>query len=265
MNPAKALQDPRSMFFVGIVYSSLAVGASLLIFPEYAGLLMVFLTVMGTIPFMYAAIRKEEKKDLANIEEKALLKEHARTLSYLTIMFLGFVLSFTVWYLILPDGVSVHLFQIQAETIERVNDPIAGNAYNLAGEFFGILVNNLKVMLFCLLFAFIYGFGAIFILTWNASIIAVAIGSVIRASSDNLAVALPAIMLRYFIHGIPEILAFFMAGLAGGIIAIATIRHDLRTKKAAHVLIDSLDLIAGSILLLVMAAALEVFVSPLMG
>jgi len=48
--------------------------------------------------------------------------------------------------------------------------------------------------------------------------------------------------LRYAIHGIPEILAYFTAGLAGGIISVAVIRHDFLTKKFKNIVIDSVDL-----------------------
>ena len=64
------------------------------------------------------------------------------------------------------------------------------------------------------------------------------------------------------IHGIPEIAAYFVAGLAGGIISVAVIRHDFGTKRFKHILFDSLDLIVISIFILLVAAAIEVFITP---
>ena len=46
----------------------------------------------------------------------------------------------------------------------------------LASEIF---INNMGVLFLCIIFSFLYGAGAIFILTWNASVIAAAIGSFI--------------------------------------------------------------------------------------
>ena len=46
--------------------------------------------------------------------------------------------------------------------------------------FVKIIINNLKVLFFCLVFSLLYGTGAIFILTWNASVIAAAIGNLIK-------------------------------------------------------------------------------------
>jgi uncharacterized membrane protein SpoIIM required for sporulation len=139
-----------------------------------------------------------------------------------------------------------------------------------------IFLNNFKVLLFCLLFSFIYGLGAIFILIWNASVIAAALGNFIRV---NIAKYVSAVGLlkagaylqvaslgffRYAIHGIPEIAAYFVGGLAGGIISIAVIRHDFGTSNFTRILFDSVDLIIVSISLLIFAALVEVYITPVL-
>ena len=58
--------------------------------------------------------------------------------------------------------------------------------------------------------------------------------------------------------------AYFAAGLAGGIISIAVIKHDFGTQKFEHVLLDSVDLILVAVFLLVLAGLIEVFVTPLL-
>ncbi|MEM2138743.1 MAG: hypothetical protein QXM96_01165, partial [Candidatus Woesearchaeota archaeon] len=60
-----------------------------------------------------------------------------------------------------------------------------------------------------------------------------------------------------------EILAYLVAGLAGGIISTAVIRHDFGTSKYVNIIMDSSVLLIGSLLLLVFAAWLEVYVTPL--
>ena len=70
-------------------------------------------------------------------------------------------------------------------------------------------------------------------------------------------------LLRYAIHGIPEILAYFTAGLAGGIISVAVIRHDFGSSSFKQVLADSVDLIVLSIGLVFFAAILEVYITPI--
>ena len=274
LNPLKAERKPVEVFFLGLLYSSIAVVLSLWIFERYASLVLVFLTVMSSIPIIYGIIRIEEKKDLKIEKEVILLKEHGKALLFFIVLFLGITLSLTLWYVFLPTDVSSRLFSIQQQTILDINNQITANMSLQTNLFFKILLNNIKVLTFAVLFAFIYGFGAIFILTWNASVISVAIGNFIRTNISNLANTIGFVgigsyfqvfslgILRYMTHGIFEILAYFTAGLAGGIISVAVIRHDFRTKKFEHIVLDSADLLIISIVILVVAAFVEVFVTP---
>ena len=180
-------------------------------------------------------------------------------------LFLGFVISFALWYIFLPPDLTQNLFQMQLKEIERVETiDITGNTISLAGVFGSIFLNNLLVMVLALLFAFFYGVGAIFILTWNASIMGAAVGNFVNSNiGSSYFTSIPIGLLGYSIHGLPEMLAYFMAGLAGSIISVAIIRHDFGSGKFRHILIDSLDMIFLSVLVLFIAALLEVFVTPL--
>ena len=57
---------------------------------------------------------------------------------------------------------------------------------------------------------------------------------------------------------------FIVGGLAGGIISIAIIRHDMGTKKFENILVDSSDLLILAIVVLAFAALIEVFVTPIL-
>ena len=61
-----------------------------------------------------------------------------------------------------------------------------------------IFLNNIRVLFLCIIFAFIYGAGAIFILTWNASIVGVAIGNLIREGIGRLGITGKSNILGYF-------------------------------------------------------------------
>jgi uncharacterized membrane protein SpoIIM required for sporulation len=138
-----------------------------------------------------------------------------------------------------------------------------------------IFFNNVKVLLFAILFSFVFGAGAIFVLAWNASVIGTAIGNFIRGNLalyseliglDRIAKYFHVIsigLFRYVIHGIPEILAYFVGALAGGIISVAIIKHDFGSVKFEHIVLDAADLLFISIGLLFLAAVLEVWVTPL--
>lgn len=274
MNPFKAEKEPWEMFFIGLLYSSIALFLSAWIFRQQSSLVTIFLTVLAAVPLIYNTIKFEEKKDLFIEGEKKLLREHLRALSFISFLFLGFTISFAFWYVVLPNTLVNDLFSVQTQTIVEINNKVTGNwqqSLNLLGVIF---LNNTKVLIFCLLFAFLYGVGAIFILTWNASVIGVAIGNFIRTGINKASTLLgfdkaakyfhsiSIGLLKYSIHGIPEILAYITAGLAGSIISIAVIRHDFGTKKFENILLDSSSLIIISLCLLILAAILEVFVTP---
>lgn len=262
-------------FFIGIIFASSAVLLSLWIFQDFASLAMVFLTVLAAFPFVYNTIKIQEEEDLTDLPEKTIMKDHSKALMTFLFLFFGFVVAFALWYVILPSSMTNLLFKTQADTILHINTRLAPNVVNPLRVFSVIFFNNLKVLIFCIIFSFIYGAGAIFILTWNASVIGTAIGNFIRSNLTQYAAhtGLTKVgayfhvfslgLLRYSIHGIPEILAYFTAGFAGSIISVAVIRHNFQTKKFGKILVDSSDLILISLLLLFLSAVLEVYITPL--
>ncbi len=276
VNPAKAEGRPWEMFFLGFLYASIAVFLSLWIFHDYASLVMVFLTVFASIPVVYTLIAIEEKKDTSGRSEISLLKEHSKALAVLVFLFLGYTVAFSLWFVVLPESTVTNMFNVQLETIRSINAGAVTSFSAGTGFVMQIFSNNIKVMIFCIMFAFLFGMGAIFILTWNASVIAAAIGTFIRNNVASYADAAglgkltgyfhigSVGLMRYMIHGIPEILAYFTAGLAGGIISVAVIRHDFGSKNFNKILYDSMDLIVIAVLILFIAALIEVFITPVL-
>lgn len=265
VNPFSAAKRPWEMFFIGFLYNSIAIFLALWIFESHASLVMVFLTVLACIPFVYSTIKMEEEYDMKHDSESLLMKEHSRVLIILMFLFVGIMISVAIWYIFLPQSISQNLFEVQSQTIQSINVQVTGGAVDSATLFLKIFLNNLWVLMFCLLFAFFYGFGAIFILTWNASVVGVAIGNFAVSNFAKFGTyfsVIPLAVTRYMVHGTFEITAYFAAGLAGGIISIAVIKHDIGTKKFEHVLLDSVDLVVASIILLALAALIEIHLTP---
>lgn len=253
------------MFFLGIFYSSLGILLGLWIFKSHVSLVMVFLTVFACSHLMVGAIRLEEEKSRSIESKRLLIKEHGKALSFFVFMFLGFVVSFALWYTFLPPELANDVFDIQIKTITNINSDITGNAIAGSTIFMKIFLNNMKVLFFCMLFAFFYGAGAIFILGWNASVIGAAIGTFIKGTLHSGFFAAVSIgFMRYLTHGIIEIGAYFAGGLAAGIISVAVIKHDFGSEKFNHVIRDSADLAILSVVLLVIAAVVEVWVTPVL-
>lgn len=276
LNPLKAEKKPWEMFFIGFLYSSVAILLSLWIFKEQASLVMVFLTVMACIPIVYSTMKLEERKDLVIPKERVLLREHNKAIVFLMFLFFGITMSFVTWYVFLPSSMLDTVFDKQTATIQSINNQVSGNAYQQFSTFSKIFLNNLNVLSFAVLFAFIYGAGAIFILTWNASVIGTAIGNFVRSNLSQYAgligfdkfsnyFGIVSIgLLRYLLHGIPEILAYFYGGLAGGIISVAIIKKHYKDERFSHVLFDVSELLVISIAFLLIAAFIEVYITPLL-
>ena len=260
ISPTTAERKPYEMFFIGVLYSCIAVVASLLLFTDHVSMMIVFFTVLMCSRIMYKTIQIEEKKDFVYSSERRLLKEHSRALALFTFLFLGITVCFSLWYIFLPAETTSTIFASQEASITS----ITGNAINPGYLLKDIFFNNLRLLCICIVFALMFGFGAIFILAWNASVMGVVIGSFVKnAIGGNYFAAYSLGLLRYLTHGIPEIIAYFTAGLGTGIISIAIIRHDYKSKKFKHVLMDSAGLIGISIIILGIAALIEVFVTPI--
>ncbi len=269
-NPFMLKKRPWEMFIAGAFYSIIGLLLSYFVFREVAGILTVFLIVFATLPMLYTTIKNEEELDLKNTTEWVLLKEHTKVLVFLMFLFLGVTIALAMAYVFLPTDMVDTVFTLQKNAIVSVNNNVQGGAVQFT-YFIRIFINNLKVLFFCIIFSLLYGTGSIFILTWNASVIATAMGNLIKTELAQTAtlVGLPSIasyfsaatfgFLRYMTHGLLEIAAYFVAGLAGGIISIALIKHNL---KEPQVLIDSLDLIFISLGLLLIGAVVEVYVTP---
>lgn len=266
ITPWKAEKKPWEMLFFGFLYASFSVALGLWIFRDHAGLISVFFTVMFCIPLIYNTLKVEEEKTNYISEERSLLREHSRALMFFIFLFIGMTLAFATWFVVLPIEVSQSIFSVQLHTITDINTKAAGDA----GILSTIIFNNVRVLTFCLLFSLFFGAGAIFILTWNASIIAVAMGTLIKsyvlATNTGFLIAhvgaYSSAVLRYFIHGVPEMAAYFVGALAGGIISVAIVRKDVMTKNFQKIAFDTSNLIIISILLLMLAGIIETFVTP---
>ena len=276
VNPFIAKAHPAKLFFIGLGFSVLSVLFSLWVFKQEASLVMVFLVVVMVMPLMYFTLREEEEEDLSYRKEMWILTEHMKAIRFLLYLFLGFVVGFSIFYLILPDVIIKDLFSMQIRTIENINSNVIVGKNIGFGTFMAILSNNLRVLLFCLLFAFFFGAGAIFILAWNASVISAAVGTYFRnALSDyahfvglskmavyfNLFVAG---IMRYMVHGIFEISAYFVGAMAGGIISMALVNSNYRMLKYKKIVFDVSILILIALGLLFVGALVEVYITPLL-
>ena len=121
MSPIKAEHKPLRMFWIGVLYATVAIFLSVWIFKAYSSLVMVFLTTTAAVPLMYRTMKQQEKRDMEIPKEKNLLKEHSRVIEFLMFLFLGFLVAYSFWYIVLPSSLVQTMFQSQIQTIESIN------------------------------------------------------------------------------------------------------------------------------------------------
>ena len=312
LRPVRVRHHPMLMALLAFLSVSIAIILSWKIFPESSSLILVTFTIIPAIPIMVKLIEHEEYR----LERsKNLFRKH-QIINIYGWYFLGLILAFMLWYLLLPAPVSDRMFAEQRRAIYDFRGPSGFSTYSYDPildmkcdadivTYFGggkcevvdfdkdyieeylfyedgdpafivelgafqrdmrnyrpqqyepflirhIFSNNIRILLFALLTSFIFGAGALFVITWNASIVGVFFGHMIfEVSWLELA--------NFFLHGIPEFLSFFLAAIAGGVLSVGLIRHHYRDPEFRTILKDCLILFAISVGVLLAAAVLEVY------
>ncbi len=280
VNPRRAEKGPWKMFFVGIVYASLSLLLVHWFFSkdytlsEASGMTVVAFCIMFSLPFMYYIIKIEEKEDETVEGVFGVWRAHSDAIYALMWLFMGFIVAFSFWNIVLKDP---NLLNFQVKTYCQINNPgniekcvetysymqnSAETAWASAktDRLFSIIENNVYVMIFTLIFSLIFGAGAIFILIWNASVIAAAMGIFAEYNVTEIPLALT----RYMIHGVPEIAAYFITALAGGIFGVGILRNGFRNPRIFKVIENVIILLFMAIIILILAAVIEVYVTPIL-
>jgi uncharacterized membrane protein SpoIIM required for sporulation len=281
ISPRKARQSPWLMFLVGFLYAIISFLLVKIIFSQdpvlskSSGILIVLFSALFSVIFVYFAIRMEEKESLVKKTETASLLSDWKIVYMFALLFLGFLAGFVASQMVFPNTLD---FNSQIQTYCIISSPnqydscldqyrigeVVNNltaTTNIGGNFYSIFTNNVSVSLLILLFTLIFGAGVIFILVWNASIIASAIVLVTKYQLS----AIPAGLLRFLVHGVPEIIAYFLFALAGGMLSIS-LRSFIGKTLDRDILLTTLKraiylLLIGALVLIV-SALIEVFITP---
>ena len=279
INPKRAEKGPWKMFFIGLLYASLSILLVNYLFKDdnvmsqFSGLIVVLFCVMFSLPFMYYLTKNEEIEDEEVEGFFGVLRAHSDAILAFMWLFFGFIIAFSFWYIILQNP---NLLNAQIETYCSINSPgdlanciakysftdqvISTSALSDSSRLFSIIGNNFGVMIFTLIFSLIFGAGAIFILAWNASVISAAIGIFTNYKVNEI----PLGLLRYMIHGFPEIAAYFITALAGGIFGVGIIKNGMGNKKFLKILMNVIVLLLIATVILIIAAIMEVYLTPLL-
>jgi uncharacterized membrane protein SpoIIM required for sporulation len=258
MSVKDVVKNPWHMLIFGAVISVISIGVSYLVFPETAGLFTVFLVTIICAPFMlrllsYEEDREEKEVDHIGILERinpigAFFRQFEIFIIYAA-FFAGVTIALSLAFVFLPESFVERVFNEQITQVNKIS-LVLGNI-TMPGVFNQIFMNNLIVMSMSFLFALLFGIGAIFILTWNASVLAAAAGMLTK----NLGLSLPEALARFLPHGVFEISGYFVAGIAGGILSMLIAKR--KSKDFGRVIEDMVILMIFSIILIFIGAYIE--------
>jgi uncharacterized membrane protein SpoIIM required for sporulation len=248
-------------FILGIGYSIIGILIASVLFPADPALVAVAFTSLLLLPEMYKIFTIEERKESMEkkITLKALWRDDIGVIKIYLALFIGIVLVYSVGTMLLPSFESNSLFREQLEI--RLGQGFAGNAILGVSDsnlFWSLLENNFLVMLACFIMALLTGDGAIFLITWNASVWGTIFGFTAKAASsfsgENAFLLFGKIMGSVSIHMIIEALAYILAAIAGAIISKDVLMEEFASDRFMEVFGFNLYLLLFALIALVVGA-----------
>ena len=240
----------RNSYFKATLFGALisVIGLTLgyNLFPDDASLASIFFILIAAVPFFRTLMVQEERAEKTSHNIREMLSRNKYAFEYFFFFYSGIFLTYFVGALVLPDQMHNALFGNQFGVFSSVLGGFASQ-----NHFYAILFNNLKIVILALILSLIYGAGALMILTWNASVL----GVFLAAQGANLWKFLP--------HASLEFLGFFAASIAGGILSAGIENQDINSKNFKHVFQDAAVLTIGGLLVILIAAYVEVYIFPI--
>lgn len=251
------VQKVSTSFFLGIFAVIVSFITSQIVFskvPHFIGIATIMFSALLSVPLFSRLLLWEEKQDL---KKHNFLKRHEGSFDFYIYYFLGVFLVFLLLSLVTPELVfaKTDLFPVKEvvqfdfelpKTPPIVKTPLS------------IFQNNFIVMAVAFAVSIIYGSGAIFLILLNASMGASALSEfMLKQGATVSSIACNASI--FSIHFIPEMTAFIMAAVGGGILSKALIKENRHNLKI--ILIDSAILFIMSTIILYGSAILELAVS----
>lgn len=299
-----AREKPHYMMVIAFLFAIVGMWLAYFIFPFSASILTIAFIVIAAEPLMRRTFLQEEDEEArAPGPTATFLERHFDIIIMYSWFFVGLVLAFMAWYIILPaaaperclaDGfcgefpTRTSIFAEQERQlfgIAQLRDtatittgnvvlPFTGFAAppNIQGDYWGIVqflfANNTTVLLLAVLFSFLFGEGALFLISWNASIIGTVMGKIsaqAMAASPVHDIFSIIYSLAYGIyhgigfipHGIPEIGAYYIGAIAGGIISASMAKQSYRKDEFKIIAKDAAGLIVIAVVLLFVGAMVE--------
>ncbi len=254
-------KKPYYSILLGIAYSVLGIFSAMLLFPDDPGLIAIAFTSLLILPSLNKLLIIEENEEARDSTFNLihLFKEHKNITKIYLYLFLGILLTFSFFSIVLPNMATSRIFADQIQIVGEVGRAASPSTFNI------VFTHNFKILIICLVASFIYGAGAILILTWNASVWGVIFGLIAKNAAiignRNPFVYFFITLIAVLPHLFAEAVAYFLVALSGGVVSTATLREKIFSKRFTQIITDALVIFFIAVVMLLIAAYIEAYVT----
>jgi len=260
-------KHPLFMLLITILVSISSYIVSYALFPSHATVLAAAFITLGLVPIVHRVLIKEEEEEAHTKRSfTTFFARHFNIIMIFIWIFVGVIISTAFVYALSPTEIRAELFSEQIEFFCFASGDCSNNTpFSISGQassilfdacfntgtsslvtcFEGIFWNNFGVLVFTVILSLLYGAGAIFIVTWNASILGVFFGEMLLVGSVEKGLGLFQGLLLG--HGPPELLGYVFAALAGAILSVMVAKSKLEPHEVSIIIKDVLFLTALAI------------------
>jgi hypothetical protein len=269
----KAKKHPFFLFFTSFFITIIAIITAYHTFPNNSSILAISFITIALMPIIHNLLSLEEKEIAKNKNLFSIISTNFDVIHVYSWIFIGILIAYAFFGVILPEK------HFNCENKKTINDEIncilpekeqvfseqykvyTGITGKTTGKAIGekecfnpntksfeacyemIFKNNMWVMIMALIFSLMWGAGAITFIAMEINSKSIEAG-ITRA-------------LGYVPHGLPEIFAYFIAAIAGGIISAGISKNKFKPHEIRNVLIDTAILTILATITLAIGAGIE--------
>ncbi|RLG21644.1 hypothetical protein DRN74_01950 [Candidatus Micrarchaeota archaeon] len=272
VSPEILEKKPWKAFIAGFIFTLVAIllagnVGSPSPYGHGVGYLVVAFISVAAAPFFVHIFKIEERK------RGNIFQRHEKIIRVYAWFFLSVIIASSFFYSLNPT-VAEKIFTDQLKELENAHVIQKSAASGMATKslsFVEIFENNLIVLGLAIVFSFVLGAGAVFLISWNATLIGTLIGKISQNPSAfglshlgnpilNYVVALPLTLLTLLPHGIFEIGAYFFGAVAGGILSAALIQERYKSWEHYKPIIEDVGFYSSiSVIMIFIGALIEVY------
>lgn len=247
------------IFLLGIFYAILGYGVADYFFPGAVSVATLFIVTLALTPSIFVILGIEEKIE-AKQGTKHFFHNHLDIFRVYICLFFGIFLTFLIAGLFFQNSVfdyQMGFLEERGDLSKQAIEEFRENDYQRSfTDLFNLITFNVFVVVICFILSIFYGAGALFLIVFNASVFAAFISYVFKEISESLNT-----ILLFLIHLVPELSGFLVAAISGGVVSRAIVDEKFASPGFKNVMKDALILLLISLVLIIIAAILEVYVT----